>query len=50
MAKHYFELAQTDIDQFKVLYKKHYGIELDTSQASLLAHHLIAFVSFILHG
>ena len=48
MAQHYFELEQKDIDEFKVLYMKHYGIELDDLHAKMLAHHLIAFMSFIL--
>ena len=48
MAQQYFELKEKDIEEFKVLYKKHYDIELDDIHAKMLAHHLIAFISFVL--
>jgi hypothetical protein len=48
MTQQYFELKQKDIDEFKVLYKKHYDIELSDMHAKMLAHHLIAFMSFVL--
>jgi len=46
----YFELKQKDIEEFKKLYLKHFGIELSDTNAQLLAHHLIAFVSFVILG
>lgn len=48
MTQQYFELEQKDIEEFKVLYKKYYGIELNDMHAKVLAHHLIAFMSFVL--
>ena len=48
MTQPYFELEQKDIEEFKVLYKKYYDIELSDMHAKMLAHHLIAFMSFII--
>jgi hypothetical protein len=46
--KDYFELTQKDIDEFKVLYKKYYDIELSDMHAQMLARHLIAFMAFVI--
>ena len=48
MTKPYFELEQKDIEEFKVLYKKYYSIDISDMHAKILAHHLIAFMSFII--
>lgn len=47
MAQRSFELNQKDIEEFKVLYEKYYTVELNNSQAKMLAQHLIAFMAFI---
>ena len=44
---HHFELQQEDINQFKVLYQKYYGIELNDHHAELLAVHVISFMAFL---